>query len=282
MNLITEKCLVCESPLKAHKLYAMGFAICSKCGCIRYLKAQSTRYEEDYFDKEYKEQYGRSYLEDRNNLQQRMRKRLEAIFCHAPKSGRLLEIGSAAGFFLEEAQKAGYEVCGWEISKTMSDYANQNKIPTQNGDFFTLYKSWQKKRQKGIEKPYELVCAYYVIEHIYEQKSFWEALARLVVPGGVLALAMPSSFGPMMKFHPLEWAKTHPKDHFLDYSPQSLSRVGQLYGFKTLFYQAEGVHPERFPFGRFFSFLVKKWQQKTGFSDTFFAILTKQTYETGN
>ena len=61
--------------------------------------------------------------------------------------------------------------------------------------------------------------------------------------------------------------------------------MAQLYGFRPVFFAAEGIHPERFPFGKLagkrfgkiigLNFLYKYIQKQMAFSDTIFAAFIK-------
>ena len=111
---------------------AEDFAI-SEDGVIYYLKARSVDYGPDYFLGEYESQYGKSYIDDEPNLRRLARSRMDWMESVIVASGHtvdwpaegpgLLEIGSAAGFFLDEAKERGFRTLGVEISGFASDFA---------------------------------------------------------------------------------------------------------------------------------------------------------------
>ena len=252
------------------------FSFCKGCRLIFYNKGIPTDYEKNYFFEEYKTQYGRSYLDDKINIQKKMKKKWEILkqYTTSSQSKRLLEVGSACGFFLELTKESNFIAEGWEISSYMAKIANRKDCFTRIGSFRELYQKWGKKPEK-----FDILVAFYAIEHFQDIFFFWEAAGELLVKGGILALALPSSFGPSFYFRRQEWIRNHPKDHFADHSPQSLRRFASFFGFELLKVSAEGIHPERFPLGTLpvFKKIYEWFQEKYAFSDTIFAILKHQT-----
>ncbi|MDH5716131.1 MAG: class I SAM-dependent methyltransferase [Spirochaetia bacterium] len=250
--------------------------ICVKCKLVHFIKAKSFVYEKQYFEDEYKIQYGKTYIEDKANLQIRAKERLRKFkenINYAPNMA-LLEIGSAAGFFLEKAKDEGFSVEGWEISKKMAQVANKNGIKTKTGDWKSLYQKWNKEQNKK----YDILCAFYFLEHIEEQNLIWSLFKEMIKPGGFLMLAMPSIYGPSYYFEFNNWLKFHPKDHFVDYSPKTLKNAAKLFSFNVIMTSYEGIHPERFPLGKniVLSKIYQFIQKKMKFSDTMFTILKKE------
>lgn len=264
-------CPICETKAK---LLKYSFYRCPADGLVFNIEAKALSYDKDYFQKDYQKQYGKTYLEDKENIQKRNLWRLKLFqkFAPAPKA-RLLEIGCAYGFFLELAQKSGFSVEGWEISAEAAQFCQKKGLFVKKGDFFTLYQAWKKKKNP----PFDIVAAFYTVEHFAKQREFWEIAQELLNRQGFLLLSLPSTFGPMFFFHRENWYKTHPEDHFADYSPKSLAKIGKRYGFKLLLTKAEGIHPARFPGGSFplLQNFYRKIQEYFSFSDTVYAILKK-------
>lgn len=232
-------------------------------------------YEEDYFGAEYKAQYGKEYLADKDALWQRNARRFDlASACFSAQSHkRVLEVGSAAGFFLELMQQKGFETTGIEISRQMSDYANKRGITTIHGSFTQVLADYPDLPRT----PFDVVAAFYVLEHFPDQKSIWQNFSQLTRSGGFLLLALPSYAGPAFLFNKAHWGQTHPADHAVDYSPLALKRVSAEFDFRVRKTTSEGIHPQRFPMGKYFPLRqCYTWLQKiTAFSDTIFAILEK-------
>jgi SAM-dependent methyltransferase len=267
-------CPICGQNLKA--LNHPDFAVCPADKIVVNLAYKPVRYESDYFDKEYKAQYGKSYMADRQSILERNQHRYEKVkhLFTAATHPQLLEIGSAAGYFLKAMQDEDFTVRGWEISKTMATYANARGLKTTRQDFLKGAKDHTKRNKK----PYDVLAMFYVLEHLPDQKEVWTHLTRLVRTGGFLLLALPSAAGPAFRFHRAEWYKTHPTDHAVDYSPKALKHVGAQFGFSVRALFSEGIHPQRFPLGKIgiFNRLYRKALTSAPLSDTIFAVLERK------
>lgn len=212
-----------------------GRADQSEEGVIYVRDAHSVDYGEDYFLTEYARQYGKTYLEDETNLRATARKRLANLrpYC---SHGSLFEIGAACGFFLDEARKAGFRASGLEISPFAAGHARSMGLDVREESF------------PGASVPqaaYDAVCAFYVIEHLEDQKAAFSGIASMLKAGGAFAFALPSTKGPTMRWNPRQWVETHPADHFADYSPESLKRILPLYGLRLVHTRPASYHPAR-------------------------------------
>jgi len=250
------------TPLDFSEEYAI-----SQEGVVYYLKARSADYGPDYFLDEYKNQYGRTYLEDEQALRKLARKRLDWMKDQFLPGSRVFEIGCAAGFFLDEARKIGCDVSGVEISEYAADYARNNLSLNVTASSFLDAPSDEK---------YDAVCAFYVLEHFQNQKEFFQKVSDQLKPGGLFLFAIPSTNGPVFKQNPGLWADTHPIDHFADYSPASLKRILPLYNLSFLKARPASYHPERAGLWRHFPFLYRQYSNFFSFGDTIEAAAQKQ------
>ena len=268
-------CQLCQTGLEPIP-GAEQFQRCPQDYLIWNTKPSSVNYEDEYFQTEYRLQYGREYLADKQCIVNKMTERWD-VFKRLYKAvnknkPRLLELGSAAGFFLEIAKNDGWDIEGWEISQLMSEYANHHSLKTKCGSFSDLI----KKTPKGNYGSVDCLAAFYVLEHLTNQHMFWSEIRKLLRRGAYVLLSMPSSFGPLFYFNFEKWKVTHPGDHVVDYSPASLAKVAAYYGFQVCHLSIESAHPSRFGmenYGGIVYPLMKEMQKKLVFSDTFFAIL---------
>lgn len=78
------------------------------------------------------------------------------------KQGHLLEIGAGAGYFLDEARKAGFDVYGIELNPTQTDFINRKlDIPCETT---TLTGSYDNKI-------FDIIYHCDVISHFYDPIS---------------------------------------------------------------------------------------------------------------
>lgn len=98
--------------------------------------------------------------------------------------GRMLELGSAGGFFLEAARRRGWEVRGVELSPVAARYSREELG-------LEVFEGWLE------DAPYEpasfdvAICDN-VLEHTLSPLGTLRTLARLVRPGGHLLVVVPS------------------------------------------------------------------------------------------
>ncbi|MBI3395209.1 MAG: class I SAM-dependent methyltransferase [Spirochaetia bacterium] len=215
----------------------------SKEGVVYSVDAHNLDYGADYFLTEYTKQYGRTYEEDAPALRALAKRRLASIAAVKPAPADLFEIGAALGFFLDEARSVGYTVSGLEISEYACQYAQTqlhlNVMPK------SFLKMGANAADGSTTHQYDVVAAFYVIEHFADQRAVFERISSLLRPGGVFAFALPSTNGPMFRQQPAEWVRTHPGDHFADYSPDSLRRILPHYGMELHSVRPASYHPSR-------------------------------------
>ncbi|MBM9591059.1 class I SAM-dependent methyltransferase [Leptospira sp. 201903075] len=249
-----------------HKKFPDFYEECRLTGVLRYLPAKVREYGDSYFMEEYSNQYKKSYYEDEPNLRAMAERRLSVLEKVGAKAegSSLLEIGSAAGFFLDEAKKAGYLAKGLELSPKEVEYAKAK-----------LSLDVEKKSVLAIptnewKETFDVVAAFFVIEHIEEIDGIWERIQAWTKPGGFLYLAVPSSFGPSFQTNPSAWFATHPSDHFFDYSVHSLKKLLSILGFEVNYVRPMSYHSYRdlSPRGKLPEWLYRLYANSFAYGDT--------------
>ena len=228
------------------------FIKCRSCGAVTNTQHRMISYSDSYFTDDYRAQYGKTYAEDFDNIYALSMERIRSIqkYISSKKGKRLslLDIGCALGFFLKAAQDAGFSpVEGIEISQYASCYAREHfsfTITTAPFDSFTS------------SKKYDLISAWYVIEHFSDTQQTVKRVYSLLEPGGIFACSIPSAWGPSFLLHRSEWAASHPSDHRIDFTPYSIKKFLKKTGFRSVYVNPASIHTER---------IVKK-------SSTFFPI----------
>ncbi len=205
---------------------------------LYYKKWKSLPYEKEYFFEDYKSTYGKTYLEDEENIRYQSRRRLKLLKSFLNKHKSLLEIGCAMGFFLDEARHDFDSIEGVEISQYASELAKKKfnlKVHCMNLlDFIKIN-----------EKKYDVIASFYVIEHFKEQKEIFSFISKSLNPNGIWIASIPSTFGPLFEFDKNLWIKSHPQDHFVDYHPLGLKRILKLYNLKLQLIRPASYHQER-------------------------------------
>lgn len=230
---------------------------CEQCGLYwqQWFTAPQFTYEKQYFVDDYANQYGQTYLEDRENIDRLARARLEVINSlrkkllkkHPSKENFLLDIGCAYGFFIDLARdNGGWMVKGIEASKTASKYAKTNlALDVDTAGFLEA---------EVPKEYYQAISMWYVIEHLPRLNDVVEKLYTSLARGGILALATPNNRGFQGRYRKNEYLSQHPADHYFDFSIRTMRILLKRYHFKVVKVRVTGIHYERFLKGREGSF----------------------------
>lgn len=151
---------------------------CLDCGLVYALASG----KKDSVIEDYTQMKDSLYLREEHGRRRSARRVLEEI--SAFKSpGRLLEIGSATGFFLDEARRLGWEAIGIEPSMWATDYARTNFnldiIPT----------SIEEVNLDG--QRFDAIVLIDVIEHLADPKYALGKIRKLLKHNGILYIATP-------------------------------------------------------------------------------------------
>lgn len=268
MTAENKKCPVCNAPTAG--VISKHLFHCKKCGIAFNISYALKTYNDTYFLDEYRNQYGKTYIEDYSNIYALSSARLSRIFNYLPKKKNkselsLLDIGSAAGFFLACARDKGISrVTGIEISEYASRYcANRFNIPIIQSPFSNV----------TLTSLFSIITAWYFVEHCEDPVSVMRKIHDSLQSGGMFAFSVPSIFGPLFQFNRDEWVRTHPTDHSMDFSPMGIKKILRQIGYKDIHIKPGGIHPERIITQRAFMYkpfalMYGLFSRMTSFSDT--------------
>ncbi len=111
-------------------------------------------------------------------------KRIVKEIAKTKKGGRILDIGCAVGFLLDEARKAGFDIYGIELSKWAADYAG-NKLGIK-----TIYQGML--RDAGYPAShFDIIFLSDVIEHLVDPKSTLIEIRKILKPDGIICINTP-------------------------------------------------------------------------------------------
>ncbi|GAB6090990.1 methyltransferase domain-containing protein [Spirochaeta dissipatitropha] len=237
-------------------------------------KALDITYNGDYFDADYRKQYGKSYEEDFDKIKTTGYTRIRQIQKLTREPGSLLDMGCALGPFLQAAHENGWEVYGNDISRDAVNWVRDNlKLPAEcgdilNSDFSTIF---------GI-KHFRAISMWYVIEHIGDLDKLLRKINRMLEKEGIFAFSTPNGSGISARKDMTAFLENGPQDHLSVFQPEQLSKLLAAYGFSLEKTRITGHHPERFPLlgksipGRFIAGYISKL---FGYGDTFEAYVRK-------
>jgi SAM-dependent methyltransferase len=116
--------------------------------------------------------------------EQKLRREARSALTLLPATGRrLLEIGAAGGFFLDEARSAGYSVTGIELNETMAEWGRSALgLHMITGSF--------EATELDVAS-FDVIVAQDVLEHVRDPREFVARVARLLAAGGVFLVRGP-------------------------------------------------------------------------------------------
>lgn len=205
-------CELCGHDGPKAELYPrQGIVRCPACGLIFYdgQVAPQELYGEDYFA-------GGEYLDyvgDRRILQRNFSGRVRELRRLAPE-GRLLEIGSAFGFFLDLARRH-WDVKGLDVSPDAVAYMRDTLgiAAFDAGDFLDLPDEPDR---------YDVICLWDTIEHVSRPVRHIEKAARWLKPGGILAMTTGDAGSALARLRGERWRQIHPPTHLYYFSAETL------------------------------------------------------------
>ncbi len=125
-----------------------------------------------------------NYFTRRDELITQYESTARALAKELNTTGDLLELGSAGGFFLEGARRAGFKVRGVELSPTAVDYARRElKLEIFYGELADA--PWP-------DASFDVAYADNVLEHTTDPTSVVRKLHSLLRPRGHLIVIVPS------------------------------------------------------------------------------------------
>lgn len=218
-------CEVCgsQSTTQLYLKFGAPIAQCNRCRLIfanpRLSKAEiMMRYSPEYFWQEYLPslgvhdgQFSLDYFDARYAVMLRL------IAEHIPPPGKMLEIGTGAGFFLKAAQRLGWDVDGIEVSASAVEFANSR---------LGLRVNHQEAEELSYpEKSFDVVVMFEVIEHLFWPSRVLDAIHQVLRPGGLLVISTPNYNALSHWALGLSWAVLSPAEHLYYFEEQSLQRM---------------------------------------------------------
>ena len=224
------ECFICgHAPLEP--LYP-GILRCANCGHARADLRLSDEellalYDRNYFcGGEYDD-----YAADQEVLQKNFRARLRALrrFLRPERHRRLMEIGSAYGFFLDVARADFASMQGFEIAASGARHAREKlNLDVVQADFLNYDLGGRQ---------YDVVCLWDTIEHLRDPQAYLRKISQSLASGALLALTTGDIESLNARLRKGRWRLLHPPTHLHYFSGRSLSRLLADCGFEVIYHK---------------------------------------------
>lgn len=228
----TEKnCPVCEKKTAYFftRKNSFNFLKCRECGLVFISSVPDNNlkiYSSDYFSGA-KEGFGYvDYEVDKKAMSSSLDSYLDKIEKVLPKKGKLLDVGTATGFFLEVAKKRGWNARGIEFSEYAAKKARDKGLDVKTG---TL-------EGAGFgQGSFDLVTLLDVVEHLSDPKSTLSSVHGILAKGRIIAINTPDSGSLVSRILNKGWHLIVPPEHLFLFSQKSLRKLLENIGFEVVF-----------------------------------------------
>lgn len=209
-----------------------GLVQCQNCGLV-YVGTRPDAaelyalYGETYFRNDDSGVVGYSdYIRDEANIRKTAARRLTLLEKFV-KPGTLLDVGCAAGFFLDVARQHGWQVQGLDVSDYAAHYVQQRfGIDARHGSLTDL---------NYPALGFDLITLWDVIEHVPDPTAYIQRAASLLRSGGVLALATPDVDSLPARLTGKRWVGYKlSEEHVYYFSVKTLRRMLEGAGFEII------------------------------------------------
>ncbi len=230
-RLETPPCPLCggDDPRPSRYRFAPHAVVrCRRCG-LWYLapRLAEDAMRQSYVDDSYFEGAGAgysSYLAQEATLRHTFRRFLGELDRRGMTGGRLLEVGCAYGFFLDEAAGHFTARVGTEFSARAADRAEGRDHRILLGGL----------EQLAPDERFETAAAIHVIEHVYEPVTFLARLREHLVPGGWAVLATPDMGAFWRPLMGRRWTFFKIPEHVTYFDRSTLRRLFAAAGYRDV------------------------------------------------
>jgi len=239
-TLTSYPCPICESTESAHLYTIKGFSIgrCAHCGLV----FVNPRISNDQLFEIYANQYFRSEdngYEDYELTAHLRIKTFEKWYAEIepflkPGKGSALDIGCAAGYFLQVLSEKGWETEGIELETGM--------ISLLRNKGYTIYNT--PLEFFGEQKKYTLITLFDVVEHLPNLHTNIEKLAAILDKDGCIAIVTPDFGSRQRRMLGKRWFQFKPKEHIQYFTEKTLGRAIERHGLHIVHTSACGQYAD--------------------------------------
>jgi hypothetical protein len=228
---MTGACPVCQS-IEADAPVLESLARCRRCGFIFLPRTPdlpervNALYAGDYFTGG---EFG-DYAEQHPTFARNFRAYLSRMAAVGVTSGRLLEVGCAYGFFLEQARTA-FDAAGIDVNAPAIDAARALGVRAEFADFLSY----------APPSPLDVVCLWDTIEHLLDPGAYLSRARDVLVDRGWIFLTTGDIGSLVARVRGPRWRMIHPPSHVNYFSRDTMTRLLHTHGFDVASIRSVGT-----------------------------------------
>lgn len=165
------------------------------------------------------------YVGDEDQHRLTARRRLDLIERRGA-DGRLLDVGAAAGFFVDEATARGWRAEGIDVAPAMTNWGRERLGAELRTGVF--------EHSSFPAGAFDCVTMWDYIEHSIDPAACFASAGDVLRPGGILALSTGDVASPTARVSGRRWHLLTPRHHNFYISRSTLRRYLDAAGFEVL------------------------------------------------
>ena len=178
------------------------------------------RYSETYFEQEYLPLI-HSTLE---GLRQHWNNILDIVECYKNISPYLFDVGTGAGYSLQEATRRGWIASGIDVNPAAARYARGLGLDVSEGDILSIELPPDKFGAVLLES---------TIEHLLSPRQALAKCAQSLHPGGGIVIGTISNEGDMFMTQGMDFSYVGPSEHLYYFPASALCRLCESVGLRV-------------------------------------------------
>jgi ubiquinone/menaquinone biosynthesis C-methylase UbiE len=194
---------------------------CHECG-LQYL---NPRLRSNVILQAYSSGSDEAYVSQLSARERTFRSCLKTIERYVPRRGRILDVGTGAGSFLQVAKEDGWEVAGCELNRWLAEWGSSHYgLSIHPGTIFDM---------KLEEGSFDVVTLWDVLEHTCDPKAVLRECRRVLKTQGRLAVNYPDIGSSVARLMGHKWVFLL-SVHLYYFTPESLGSVLKSLGFEVV------------------------------------------------